>query len=448
MPRVLSVLILASCLWALDAPVLQLEAQLTGDSLLLDFTWTPVEGAERYLLRGGQSPSDPGALLTVTEDTGFHFSLQRYSAPPELFFNVSAEADTQAIKIFTHYMPWFQSPAVSGYWGWHWTMNHFNPENMDATGRREIASHYYPLIGPYDSRDPAILAFQVEQMRLAGVDGVIVDWYGTEAFWDYGLINEATALLQTAIQSAGMDFVICYEDQTVMHMVSNGHLQPSQALSHGVSVMSSLRDTYMTNPSYYRVDGDPLLLCFGPQYFTQAADWQTLFSPFTAEPCFITLDSRLSPVASGAFPWPPMWASVDGVLSAAALDNYLTNFYAASFSHEFPVASSFAAFHDIYAEAGVGESYGYLDPAGGDVFELTLARAAASQAQVIQLVTWNDYGEGTMLEPTVEFGFSRLVALQEFRRQQIDPDFPYTEADLIDQTARFLAQSGQDLFHP
>jgi hypothetical protein len=143
-----------------------------------------------------------------------------------------------------------------------------------------------------------------------------------------------------------------------------------------------------------------------------------------------------------------MWASVDGVLSAAALDNYLTNFYAASFSHEFPVASSFAAFHDIYAEAGVGESYGYLDPAGGDVFELTLARAAASQAQVIQLVTWNDYGEGTMLEPTVEFGFSRLVALQEFRRQQIDPDFPYTEADLIDQTARFLAQSGQDLFHP
>ena len=28
-----------------------------------------------------------------------------------------------------------------------------------------------------------------------------------------------------------------------------------------------------------------------------------------------------------------------------------------------------------------------------------------------QLVTWNDFGEGTMMEPTREFGFDTLIAL-------------------------------------
>jgi len=30
------------------------------------------------------------------------------------------------------------------------------------------------------------------------------------------------------------------------------------------------------------------------------------------------------------------------------------------------------------------------------------------------LVTWNDFGEGTMLEPTEEYGFLNLQLLQEY----------------------------------
>ena len=30
-------------------------------------------------------------------------------------------------KIMVHYMPWYQSQPVSGFWGWHWHMNHFRP---------------------------------------------------------------------------------------------------------------------------------------------------------------------------------------------------------------------------------------------------------------------------------------------------------------------------------
>src|SRR3954469_23454004 len=84
--------------------------------------------------------------------------------------------------LLVHYMPWFVAQPYSPTWGWHWTMNHYNPDSMDGSGRREIASWYYPQIGPYDSLDPVVLEYHVLLMKLAGIDGVIVDWYGSDNY--------------------------------------------------------------------------------------------------------------------------------------------------------------------------------------------------------------------------------------------------------------------------
>jgi hypothetical protein len=70
-------------------------------------------------------------------------------------------------------MPWYQTPDVSGYWGWHWTMNHFDPNQVDDDGRRQIASQFMPLTGAYDSQDNAIIEYQVLLMKLSGMDGVM-----------------------------------------------------------------------------------------------------------------------------------------------------------------------------------------------------------------------------------------------------------------------------------
>jgi hypothetical protein len=63
--------------------------------------------------------------------------------------------------LMAHYMPWYQTPSISGNgkWGYHWTMNHFDPNQKDANGRQEIASHFYPLTGPYDSQYDALLEY-------------------------------------------------------------------------------------------------------------------------------------------------------------------------------------------------------------------------------------------------------------------------------------------------
>ena len=96
--------------------------------------------------------------------------------------------------LLAHYMPWYQAKPFSSAWGWHWTMNKFNPDAKQAgdsseTAKRQIASHFYPLIGPYDSADPAVLECQLLQMKLAGIDGVIVDWYGLTDLHDYAALH-------------------------------------------------------------------------------------------------------------------------------------------------------------------------------------------------------------------------------------------------------------------
>src|SRR5262249_19702794 len=90
--------------------------------------------------------------------------------------------------LMAHYMPWFQARPFSKQCGWHWTMNHYHPDHV-TSGRREAASHDYPLIGLYDSDDPDALECHVLLMKLAGIDGVIIDWYGNEDYLDYGAIH-------------------------------------------------------------------------------------------------------------------------------------------------------------------------------------------------------------------------------------------------------------------
>jgi len=141
------------------------------------------------------------------------------------FFSAATGAMCAGSKVvMVYYMPWFRAKPFSDNWGWHWTMDHFNPDTVSVSGERQIASWYYPLIGPYDSSDPAVLEYHVLLMKLAGVDGVIVDWYGSSDFLDYGINNQATLKLFQCVRNAGLKFSICYEDQTIQHMIDGNYL--------------------------------------------------------------------------------------------------------------------------------------------------------------------------------------------------------------------------------
>ena len=197
-----------------------------------------------------------------------------------------APAAAASKMVMVYYMPWFSAKPFNNAWGWHWTMDHFNPEVTNAVGQREIASWYYPAIGPYDSADPAVLEYHVLLMKLAGIDGVIVDWYGSANYMDYSSNNQATLKLFDFTRKAGLKFGICYEDQTIQHLIDGRYLAASNALGQAQSEMLYLQTNYFADPSYLRQAGRPVLLNFGPQYFLTSSNWEAI------SPCWPPAISR------------------------------------------------------------------------------------------------------------------------------------------------------------
>mgnify|MGYP004003312827 CR=1 FL=1 len=134
--------------------------------------------------------------------------------------------------VLAHYMPWYSAKPEVGEWGWHWTMDHSDPNVVGWSGKRKIASHQYPLIGLYDSGDISVLECQVQQMKLAEIDGVIIDWYGIHHLNDYRLIHENTKRLVSVIKRAGLQFAICYEDRSVGEAVKKSVINKEQTIAH------------------------------------------------------------------------------------------------------------------------------------------------------------------------------------------------------------------------
>jgi hypothetical protein len=151
----------------------------------------------------------------------------------------------------------------------------------------------------------------------------------------------------------------------------------------------------------------------------------------TNQPAFFTEDTQLA-VGAGAFDWPPMFLSGGGTntLTATQLQDYLAGFEQKAGRWRNFVSSAFPRFHDIYDQAGAGPSYGRLDDANGMTLINTLSRAMTNRSTIIQIATWNDFGEGTIVEPTREYGYRDLGIIQDLRRRYLDAGFSYHTNDL------------------
>ena len=94
--------------------------------------------------------------------------------------------------------------------------------------------------------------------------------------------------------------------------------------------------------------------------------------------------------ATGAFDWPSPRAGT------IAQDE----FYKRAATWPAAMAVAYPRFHDIYEEAKVHPSWGKIDDDDGKTFAATMEEAFRSGLPCIQISTWNDWGEGTMIEPS------------------------------------------------
>ncbi|HYC86211.1 MAG TPA: glycoside hydrolase family 71/99-like protein [Chryseosolibacter sp.] len=327
---------------------------------------------------------------------------------------------TADAAIYAHMMPWFETPASNnGAWGIHWTMANRNPEVVDAsTGTRQIASHFYPLIGPYASGDPDVIEYQLLLMKYAGIDGVLIDWYGTIDLYDYAANEKNTRKIVTLASKVGLKYALVYEDRTIATALDAGKI--SNGVTAAKADMQFISANYMNSSSYLEVDGKPVLLVFGPQYFHSEPEWNDIFSVFPVKPHFWTLwyeSGEAGANATGEYAWVYQ--------DQNSHDTHLSNFYNRSITRT-KVGSAYPGFRDFYKQGGWGENYFLIEHNGTATFEQTLD-LALENATHIQLNTWNDYGEGTMIEPTAEFGYAYLTTLQS----ALGVPYSLTELELI-----------------
>jgi len=324
--------------------------------------------------------------------------------------------------LLAHYLPWYTSKPFRGQWGWHWTMNHFDPDKITGK-RRPLASRFYPLIGPYDSGDPDTLQCHAMLLKIAGIDGVIIDWYGKDPFLDYAANNRNAQALVPFLEKAGLKFALCYEDQTVPKEIEGKVFAASEAVAHGQELMRWTEKNYFASPAYLRQDGRPVLLSFGKPYYDDA-QWNEIFSVLSVKPLYFTENDRRAATASvGGFDWPAPSGGANGAFREQDA------FYARAKNWPHFIPAAFPRFDDIYAQAGVHASWGKVEDRNGKTYVETLTKALQSKAPLVQLVTWNDWGEGTQIEPSVEFGYRDLEATQQKRRER-QAAFPYRERDL------------------
>lgn len=350
---------------------------------------------------------------------------ERTAAEAELIHFSSVRTAKEPL-VLVHYMPWFQAPPVSDSYGFHWHQGGggFDPYEVLDKGYANIASHYYPLTGPYDTRDKSILEYQAALFKIAGIDGVIFDWYGIEDSLDYGLIHDSTLNMIEVLKRAGLKYMICYEDQSIGKMIEAGAFTKSQSVEYGKKVFQWMDEHWFSDESYVTHNGRPVVMCFGPQYFKDEQEWTSIFSECIRKPYFIGLESHSEGFTEGSY----NWFNMNGTKTYNQLVDQLNAFYDEQQQFPYLIATAFPSFHDIYSLSGQ-KSYGFLDYSEGKTFNLSLGAALQSNPDIIQIATWNDYGEGTMVEPTAQRGYRELEVLQDLQKNY-DDDFSYNHLDL------------------
>jgi hypothetical protein len=102
---------------------------------------------------------------------------------PAVPASLAADSPPPTVSIF--YYPWYGTPALDGSYV-HWSQNGHNPPD-------DIAAAYYPAQGVYSSSDRHVVGKQMAEIRGAGVDQIVVSWWGRGSPEDHRLPLVAAA---------------------------------------------------------------------------------------------------------------------------------------------------------------------------------------------------------------------------------------------------------------
>ncbi len=337
-------------------------------------------------------------VVSLTAILKSHSSMQTpASKPPIHWTHVPHE-------VLAFYYGWYATPQVSGVW-YHWG-------NVDLAHEHIGTTAHYPLGGPYDSHDPQVVEHQCELARQAGITGFIVSWWGPGSFEDRGV-----PILLHAAQHTGLKVTIY--DEIATHTRS-----PASAATVESDLLYILH-RYAQNPAWLRVNRTPVIFIYGR--VIQAISW-------TAWPRIIEHTEAASPtgVAFVADQFSSQAAHVfDGLHAysyAGAIHSLTTpqlqRWAATNYPHWVKLAGpnhiscvTIMPGYDDRSQTQRPPPHLVLDRHAGSTYSTLWQQAIAAHPNWILITSWNEWHEGTEIEPSKEFGDTALLTTQVYAHQ-------------------------------
>ena len=287
----------------------------------------------------------------------------------------------------------------------------------------KVYAHLMPWFGfgdhvdvGYNSSDALQVQKQVTDMISRGLDGVIVDWYGRGAFRNFADYNQGLqALMLEAEKHPGFTFAVMEDVGALKDCAANRSCNFTENL---IADLNYAHRTYQGSPAYMQYNGRPVVFFFGLN--AANVDWHQVKSRVAGNPLFVfrnagafsheASDGGYSWVYSGGDKHNQQTGSGKGPdqnsnplkLDLHVLDSYYDT--AKHHTDSLAIGSGYKGFDDSIA---LWSDNRFLDQHCGQTWLQSIAESGqyyseTSQLTGLQLVTWNDYEEGTEFETGID----------------------------------------------
>jgi len=283
----------------------------------------------------------------------------------------------------------------------------------------------------YSGGDDAVLRRHIQQADDAGIDALICTWYGPS---EKRLDGRCRRLLKLVQESGRHIRVAIIPDQSAAF---DGGMRSVDGLASALGV---LRRDFTSSPAYFTFQGKPVVFWFNPPSLGGVATWQQLrdkADPNRDQFWFGGIDNfSYLDVYDALYYFDISWEGATGAAMASygrRLDSYNT---AHAASKPF-IATAMPGYDDIKVRNGHRK-----DRANGDYYRGTWQMAIDHNAAAVVLTSFNEFFEGSHIEPSEQYGDTYLQLTKEWaaKYHTAPPPPPQTAGP-----CRLFAETGQQV---